>query len=135
MAKSNRQKYNFLAALMTQLEDAMEEGDVLYTQYVEFQQLVAKTTELEARYDALNQWVAKLELALEELDGDGVESSGEEPEPDDDGDYDDDVAGDEPEVVSPRQGHGRVAGALERARVGEVDERGVKHGWKPQRTK
>jgi len=125
VAQSNRQKYNFLAAFVKQLDQARDEQDELAGQCDDVMGVpelvraiddVRKHAEsLEAKYDELNQWLAQLELALEELDGDGSESAREVPEPDDDGDYDDDVERDEPEVVRPRQSDGRVARPVERA--------------------
>jgi len=112
VAKSNRQKYNFLAALVSQLDQATEEKDELRDQFAEASGIADMQQTLLGvmkQYDDLNQWVARLELALEELDSDGGESPGEELESYDDGDDDSDAPWDEPEVGGPREGDRRVA--------------------------
>lgn len=124
VAKSDRQKYNFLAALLTQAEAARQHEDGLYE---EFNTLIASVTSeelnhhadllnelskrcdsMERTYDDLNRWLAQLELALEELDDDGREGSGEEPFADDDGDDDDELERVEPPVGGTRQPSRRV---------------------------
>lgn len=128
VAKSNRQKYNFLAALVSQLDQATEEKDELRDQFAEASGIADMQQTLLGvmkQYDDLNQWVARLELALEELDSDGSESVGEEPESYDDGDDDADVPWDEPEVGSPREGHGRVASPVDDPGRRQEQRRGV----------
>jgi len=127
---SNRQKYNFLAAFVKQLDQARDEQDELAGQcddvmgipelVRELGDLNQKLEEYGRRYDDLNQWVAQLELALEELDDDGSEGSGEEPDEDDDGDDDDELAGVEAPLGRARQPDGRVA-----PRVGGTGRREV----------
>jgi len=134
MAKANRQKYNFLAALLRQVEDAAAEGDELYGEFTDMMtrlmpadegilELVRRVTELERTYDGLNKWVAQLELALEELDDDWGSGSGEEPVEDDDGDDDDELARVEPPVGGPRAADRRVAPDVGGARDGQGDGR------------
>lgn len=139
MAKSNRQKYNFLAAWVSQLDQAMDEDDDLAGQaakVIGLDKMARSIGELNERCDKCEQWLADLESALEELDSGGRESSGEELEPDDDGDYDDELEGVEPPVERTRQGDRRVAGAVGSPSIGEVDGRGVaSRGFRPARTK
>jgi len=154
MAKANRQKYNFLAALLRQVEDAAAEGDELYGEFTDMMtrlmpadegilDLVERVATMERTYDGLNKWVAQLELALEELDDDWSESSGEEPESDDDGDDDDELARVEPPMGGVRQPDRRMAtpvgGARDRQEPGrrvDVDRtrvyKKVSHGTKPK---
>jgi len=136
MAKANRQKYNFLAALLRQVEDAAAEGDELYGEFTDMMtrlmpadegilDLVKRVQTMERTYDDLNRWVAQLELALEELDDDWSESSGEEPESDDDGDDDSELARVEPPVGGTRAADGRLAAPVGRARDGQGPRRAV----------
>jgi len=129
MAKANRQKYNFLTALLTQVESAMDEGDELYESFVTLVRMLAHTADIEERLDGVQRWCADLESSLEELDGDGSESSGEELEPSDDGDDDVDVGWDEPEVVRTRKPDGRVPRAVaepgRRPEPGRAERRAV----------
>lgn len=134
---SDRQKYNFLAALLKQLDNAMDDGDDLANHFSamvremsnceerSYNELVERLRELEERSDGSDQRIAELEFALEELDGDGSESSGEELESYDDGDHDDELEGVEPEVASPREGHGRLARTVGVAQ-GRADRRRMK---------
>jgi len=127
---SNRQKYNFLAAFVKQLDQAREEQDELAGQCDDVMgvpelvralgDITQRQDEMERRYDDLNQWVARLELEMEELDGYGSEGSGEEPDEDDDGDDDDELAGMEAPLGRARQPDGRVA-----PRVGGTGRREV----------
>jgi len=132
VAKSERQKYNFLAALLTQVEESCDEGAELYKQYRDqltqvyasensldyqhhadiLQDLEVRMTNMERTYDDLNRWLAQLELALEELDDDGSEGSGEEPIEDDDGDDDHAVVRVEPPMGGTRPTDRRVAAPL-----------------------
>jgi len=134
MAKSNRQKYNFLAAMCSQLDQARDEGDDLAAHFEQHvNELVARTygglnerlERIEQDLDSVNRGLAEVELAMEELDGDGRESPGEEPEPDYDGDDDDELAGVEPPLERPRERHGRVAGTVGDARRGQGERRAV----------
>jgi len=112
MAKSNRQKYNFLAAFVSQLDQARDEGDDLAGQHAEVTGINDLTKEMERlseRLDNCDRWLAQLELALEELDDNGSEGSGEEPDEDDDGVYDDELDGVEPPLGGVRQPDRRVA--------------------------
>jgi len=150
---SNRQKYNFLAAFVKQLDQARDEQDELAGQcddvmgipelVRELGDLNQKLEEYGRRYDDLNQWVAQLELALEELDDDGSEGSGEEPDEDDDGLDDDELDGVEPPMGGVRQPDRRVAPPVGRAsnrqepgRRVDVDRtrvyKKVSHGTKPK---
>lgn len=104
-AKSSRQRYNFLAALLSQVEEASDEGDELYAEWrrrLEEDVDVPGACEFGDRVTKLEQWAAQLELALEELEQASGESVGEDALDDDDGDYDDDVEGMAVEVVSAR---------------------------------
>lgn len=133
MAKANRQKYNFLAAWLTQLETAMDEGDELYGNVSEFLRLITKAEALseriercEADLDSVNRGLAAVELALEELDDGGGSSLGEVLDEDDDGDDDDELGGLEPEVGGVRQPDRRPPAAVDRAGDRQVSRRPVK---------
>jgi len=129
VAKASRQKYNFLAALLTQVEDACAAGDELYAEFADMVCRVGGAEQAEAlldlekrmknaerTYDGLNKWLAQLELALEELDDDGSEGFGEEPVEDDDGDDDDELEGVETSMGSPLPTDGRLAAGVGGAR-------------------
>jgi len=132
---SNRQKYNFLAAFVKQLDQAREEQDELAGQcddvmgipelVRELGDLNQKLEEYGRRYDDLNQWVAQLELALEELDDDGSASAGEESDEDDDGLDDSELDGVEPPMGGVREPDGRLAQTVGGARKREVSRRRV----------
>lgn len=128
MPKSDRQKYNFLAAFVKQLDNALDEQDELAGQCQEVMgvmELVRSYAQLDDRIRKCEQWLAQLESALEELDDSGSSSSGEEPDEDDDGDDDDDAWRDEPPMGSQRQPDGRLAAAVDRAGEGRSNRRPV----------
>jgi len=120
MAKSNRQKYNFLVALTSQLEEAIEDGT---EEAAEFRRVLADigvasdvdtddgSEEREAiitdRIAKLEQWNAQLESALEMLESSIGASDDEDTDGDDGGVDDDDLARDEPRMDSR---HRRNAG-------------------------
>jgi len=114
MAKANRQKYNFLVALLDQLNDAGDAADEAYDHFKRLVRLLVHDDwkELNERIDGIEQWLAHLESAVEELDHRRLTGVGEDYQQDDDGDDDDDVGWDEPEMVSPRQPDRRVPGAV-----------------------
>lgn len=125
---SNRQKYNFLAGWVKQLDQAMDEQDPLAGQAQEamgVMELVKTYVELEDRIGKCEQWLAQHESALEELDDDRGESPGEESESYDDGDDDSDGEWDEPEVGRRRSPDGRLAPAVDGAGEGRGNRRGV----------
>jgi len=150
---SNRQKYNFLAAFVKQLDQAREEQDELAGQcddvmgipelVREFGDLNQKLEEYGRQHNDLTQWVAQLELALEELDSEWGAGSGEEPDEDDDGLDDAELDGMEPPMGGVRQPDRRVAPPVGRAsnrqepgRRVDVDRtrvyKKVSHGTKPK---
>jgi len=126
---SKRQEFNFLTALVKQLDKAHDEGDDLVAHYREVHNNVMGEErtygELVERIDVVEQWLARLESALEELESDWSASASEDDESLDDGDYDDDIAGDEPAMGSARPRHGRVAEAVAGAREGHGNRRPV----------
>lgn len=126
-AKSNRQRWNFLAAWLDQLHEAADEGDEMHTALVGIIRMAMSEPMKEMHYELgkLNQWNADLESALAQLDGDGRESPGEDAEPDDDGDNDDDVGWDEPEVERTRVPDRRVPRTVAESGVREIDGRRV----------
>jgi len=121
---SDRQKYNFLAAWVKQLDLATDEDDDLAAHV---RKLIAEAMkevvmEIHERIDGIERWTARTDVALEELERNWGEGSGEEPEPDDDGDYDLELERDEPPVGSVRERPGRppevLGGARERPLAG-----------------
>lgn len=148
MSKSDRQKYNFLAAFVKQFDQARDEGDSLVAELREvmdldmmdrtYNELLERLREQDERMDAYERRTAELELALEELDDDGSESVGEDALEDDDGDYDDELEGVEPPVGGPRPTDRRLATAVGRTGGGNihrrdelVDRKKVGRGTKP----
>lgn len=131
---TDKQKYNFLAALVKQLDQAHDNGDDLFVHFDNVTGLAAmredvnwlahQSAEMEKKFDVLNQWVARLELEMEELDDSGSEGSSEEPDEDDDGDDDPEPPWDEPEVGSVRQPNGRVPAPVVRTGARQVRGRG-----------
>jgi len=124
---SDRQKYNFLAAWVKQLDQARDEDDDLAAHV---RKLIAESIheivkELHERIDGIEQWSARADLALEELDSDWGEGSGEEPEQDADGDYDDELEVVEPTVGRVRQPDGRPPAAVGGARERPLARRSV----------
>jgi len=104
--KTSGQKYNFLVALLRQVEEASDEGDEAYAEWrrridedLDFEQRLCEYAD---RIAKLEQWSAQLELALAELEQASGESVGEDALDDDDGDYNDDVEGMAVEMVSAR---------------------------------
>lgn len=136
---SDRQKYNFLAAFVKQLDQAQDENDDLAEQFLKVVGLNALADKyaslqydldefkayMDRTYDDLNKWLARVESTLEELDERWSEGSREEPDEDDDGDNDDELEGVESPLVGPREGHGRVAGSVGRAPANRVPGRRV----------
>jgi len=132
---SDRQKYNFLAAFVKQLDAAHDEGDDLWDHFREvsgiglddrtYNELVERMRALDERMDAHEQRTAELELAMEELDDDGSESSGEESDEDDDGLDDSELDGVEPPMGGVREPDGRLASTVGGARKREVSRRRV----------
>jgi len=127
---SDRQKYNFLAAWVKQLDQARDEDDDLAA-HVEQMVCEACTGVFREIYEGLDDLRKVSEsheeriAALEELDDDGSASPGEEPWADDDGDDDDELGGVQPQVGSVPEGHGRVAPTVAGARVGNKLTRGL----------
>jgi len=104
MAKTDKQRFNFLTALNRQLEGAVAEGD---EEYDNFRQVIVAIGEAEGaagasgdRLDAHAQWLAALEARLEDLEQAVELFAGEEADDDDDGLDDEDMGGDEPGVGS-----------------------------------
>lgn len=135
---SDRQKYNFLAALVKQADQAIDEYDDLAHQLKQLvRDLMSEvTSDIYDNIEGLHQRTLECESALEELDGAGSEGSGEEPLASDDGHDYDDLRRDEPPLggehladrrVAPPvggagdgQGHGRpVIASKTRVRVGD----------------
>lgn len=133
MAKSNRQKYNFLAAWSNQVHEACDAEDALYDDVQQQVRAMAsghgederRYVELEDRIRKCEQWLAQHESALEELDDYGSEGVGQEPESYDDGDDDDDPERDEPPMGGERQPDGRLAAPLDGASGGA----GARRPW------
>jgi len=125
MAKANRQKYNFLTALLGQLHDAADESDSLYDDFRSLVRLLVHEDwkELNGRVAQCEQWLAELESALEELDSDGSASLGEVAVEDDDGDDYDELDGVEPQMGGERQPDRRVAPPVGGTSNGQGDGR------------
>jgi len=98
MAKSNRQKYNFLVAWTKQLTEACEDGEEVGADAVGAIGTVVETLGVHERVDRLEQWIAKVETRMDELEQSIGEDSDEDIGLDDDGDPDLDLGRDEPEV-------------------------------------
>jgi len=102
MAKSNRQKYNFLVALTSQLEEALDDDTEEGAAFVSLlrdclgsgseSDLEPRLTAAEDRCGKLEQWSAQFESALESLESSIGEDTGEDDILDDGSDDDDDVA-------------------------------------------
>lgn len=136
MAKADRQKYNFLTALVRQVKEAGRDGDEVYDEWCELLPKSDASEGADDRLDAHAQWLAALEARLEDLEQAIELIAGEEDDSDDDGVYDEDMRGDEPRVGGDSRESGRgpenLAGARERPsprrslRGGPVDRTGIK---------
>lgn len=118
--KGDGQKYNFLVALLRQLEEADGEGD---ESAAEFRRWVCDAGEggdleqtlvaFDDRIGKCEQWIAALETRMDELESSDGEIDDQDPREPDDGDEDLDVERDEPPVERTGRGmpsHPRTVG-------------------------
>lgn len=122
--KTDRQKYNFLAAWTSQLDEACDDNDDLAQQVQDVLGLTEMNRTITELCERMRSYEER-EPAMEELDDDGGEGLGEEPWPDDDGDDDHELGVVQPAVGGVPQGHGRVAPAVAGASNGESARRGI----------
>lgn len=125
---ADKQKYNFLTALLKQVQGAMRDGDELYQEWCD---TVGRTDGPTAdgaaddRLDGQAQWLAALEARLEDLEQGFELLACEEADGDDDGDDDQDMRGHEPGVGGNLRDAGRVPANLARAGQRPVERRPV----------
>jgi len=144
---ADRQKYNFLTALLRQVKESGRDGDELYQEWCEirdagqqsvdssFVEFEGRIAALDSRCDAHAQWLASLEARLEDVEQAIELIAGEEADSDDDGDYDEDLGGDEPRLGSDRRDAGRSPAPVVRTGDGQEPRRGVKQHSRGSRVK
>lgn len=107
MAKRNRQRWNFLVALVDQASEAMDEGSEEGAAFVSLIGTVAGVLGIRGADDSiakLEQWLSQLDSRMDGLEQELSEDSGEDTVLDDDGDEDVDMERDEPPLERANRG-------------------------------
>lgn len=127
---ADRQKYNFLTALVRQVKGAAHDGDEVYEEWCALvgppaDGVAGADEAVSARFDDHAQWLASIEARLEDLEQAVELLAGEEADCDDDGDDDEDMRGHEPRLGGDVGNAGRVPANLAGARDRPVAGRTV----------
>jgi len=136
---ADRQKYNFLTALMRQVKESAKDGDDLYQEWCDliggYGAEGADSADYGDRLDAHAQWLAALEARLEDVEQAVELLAGEEADGDDDGIDDQDLGGDEPHLGGDSRDAGRGPADLVRTGDGQEPRRGVRQHSRGSRVK